>query len=186
LGTKFLGFSFTNHKPPKRRLAAESVARFKERVREPHKRTRGEASSEMAHDERLSAAMDRLLSDDAETRKCSAKLEKWLRRRLRVDGPGAVETSNLRDIGSSASSGNRCAWRPLKRRSSDGPVAPCDHAIAENRLCPTLTRLSRTSRAHGYGYFDPPTAVWYPHVRREWQGRLGDHSPYADCPHPDF
>jgi RNA-directed DNA polymerase len=38
---KFLGFSFTNHKPPKRRLAPKTVARFKERVRELTGRTRG-------------------------------------------------------------------------------------------------------------------------------------------------
>jgi Reverse transcriptase (RNA-dependent DNA polymerase) len=38
---KFLGFSFTNHKPPKRRLAPKAVARFKERVRELTSRTRG-------------------------------------------------------------------------------------------------------------------------------------------------
>ena len=31
---KFLGFSFTNHKQPKRRLAPKTVTRFKERVRE--------------------------------------------------------------------------------------------------------------------------------------------------------
>ena len=31
---KFLGFSFTNHKQPKRRLAPKAVVRFKERVRE--------------------------------------------------------------------------------------------------------------------------------------------------------
>src|SRR5438034_9368532 len=38
---KFLGFSFTNHKQPKRRLAPKGVVRFKERVRELTRRTRG-------------------------------------------------------------------------------------------------------------------------------------------------
>ena len=38
---KFLGFSFTNHKQPKRRIAPKAVERFKERVRELTQRTRG-------------------------------------------------------------------------------------------------------------------------------------------------
>ena len=38
---KFLGFSFTSGKQPKRRVAPKSVARFKKRVRELTKRNRG-------------------------------------------------------------------------------------------------------------------------------------------------
>jgi len=47
---KFLGFSFTNHKQPKRRLAPKAVARFKERVRELTSRTRGISIVRMVHD----------------------------------------------------------------------------------------------------------------------------------------
>src|SRR3984957_14611998 len=47
---KFLGFSFTNHKQPKRRLAPKTVARFKERVRELTRRTRGISLARMVHD----------------------------------------------------------------------------------------------------------------------------------------
>src|SRR5260370_5339195 len=47
---KFLGFSFTNHKPPKRRLAPKAMARFKERVRELTSRTRGISLVRMVHD----------------------------------------------------------------------------------------------------------------------------------------
>jgi RNA-directed DNA polymerase len=47
---KFLGFSFTNHKHPKRRLAPKAVARFKERVRELTLRTRGISLARMAQD----------------------------------------------------------------------------------------------------------------------------------------
>ncbi len=38
---KFLGFSFTRGKQPKRRVAPQSVARFKKRIRELTKRNRG-------------------------------------------------------------------------------------------------------------------------------------------------
>src|SRR6202790_416528 len=47
---KFLGFSFTNHKQPKRRLAPKTGARFKERVRELTWRTRGISLVRMVHD----------------------------------------------------------------------------------------------------------------------------------------
>ena len=38
---KFLGFSFTSNREPKRRIAPKGVKRFKERVRELTSRTRG-------------------------------------------------------------------------------------------------------------------------------------------------
>jgi len=47
---KFLGFSFTNHKQPKRRLAPKAVARFKERVRELTRRTRGIRLARRVHE----------------------------------------------------------------------------------------------------------------------------------------
>src|SRR6266403_5059877 len=47
---KFLGCSFTNHKQPKRRLAPKAVVRFKERVRELTRRTRGISLAQMVHD----------------------------------------------------------------------------------------------------------------------------------------
>ncbi len=46
---KFLGFSFTNHKQPKRRLAPKAVARFQERVGELTRRTRGISLARMVH-----------------------------------------------------------------------------------------------------------------------------------------
>src|SRR6266404_7336808 len=47
---KFLGFSFTNGRVPKRRIAPKAVARFKERVRELTRRTRGVSTERMAGD----------------------------------------------------------------------------------------------------------------------------------------
>ena len=45
---KFLGFSFTWHREPRRRIAPKAVLRFKERVRELTPRTRGVSTEEMA------------------------------------------------------------------------------------------------------------------------------------------
>ena len=47
---KFLGFSFTNHKQPKKRLAPKAFARFKERVRELTRRTQGISLVRMVHE----------------------------------------------------------------------------------------------------------------------------------------
>ncbi|HEY3305600.1 MAG TPA: group II intron reverse transcriptase/maturase [Candidatus Binatia bacterium] len=44
---KFLGFSFTSNREPKRRIAPQAVKRFKERVRELTRRTRGVSLEEM-------------------------------------------------------------------------------------------------------------------------------------------
>ena len=47
---KFLGFSFTNAGVPKRRIAPKAVDRFKERVRELTRRTRGVSIERMAEE----------------------------------------------------------------------------------------------------------------------------------------
>ena len=80
---KFLGFSFTNHKQPKRRLAPKAVARFKERVRELTSRTRGISLVRMVHD--LAEYLRGWIGyfGRCETPEVLAKLEKWLRHRLR-------------------------------------------------------------------------------------------------------
>lgn len=80
---KFLGFSFTNHKPPKRRLAPKAMARFKERVRELTSRTRGISLARMVQD--LAEYLRGWIGyfGRCETPEVLAKLEKWLRRRLR-------------------------------------------------------------------------------------------------------
>src|ERR1700694_3187765 len=47
---KFLGFSFTSNREPKRRLAPKAVIRFKEQVREKTRRTRGVSVEKMAEE----------------------------------------------------------------------------------------------------------------------------------------
>src|SRR3979490_1378087 len=79
---KFLGFSFTNHKQPKRRLAPKAVARFKERVRELTRRTRGISLARMVHEltEYLRGWIDYF--GRCETPSVLEELGLWLRRRL--------------------------------------------------------------------------------------------------------
>jgi RNA-directed DNA polymerase len=47
---KFLGFSFTSQSQPRRRVAPQALARFKERVRELTRRTRGVSLGQMIED----------------------------------------------------------------------------------------------------------------------------------------
>ena len=80
---KFLGFSFTNARVPKRRIAPKAADRFKERVRELTRRTRGVSIERMAED--LSRYLRGWIGyfGKCETPSVLEGLEKWLRRRLR-------------------------------------------------------------------------------------------------------
>ncbi|MEO7705866.1 MAG: group II intron reverse transcriptase/maturase [Thermoflexales bacterium] len=80
---KFLGFSFTNRKEPKRRIAPKAVDRFKERVRELTYRTRGVSIERMAGD--LTRYLRGWLGyfGKCQTPSVLEGLEQWTRRRLR-------------------------------------------------------------------------------------------------------
>jgi RNA-directed DNA polymerase len=81
---KFLGFSFTTHTEPKRRIAPKALERFKERVRELTGRMRGMSLARMV--EELSAYLRgwRSYFGFAQTPHVLRKLDQWLRRRLRA------------------------------------------------------------------------------------------------------
>jgi len=80
---KFLGFSFTAAKEPKRRIAPKTLLRFKKRVRELTKRNRGVSLARMV------AQLSRYLIGwrgyfgFCQTPSVLAGLDSWIRRRLR-------------------------------------------------------------------------------------------------------
>jgi RNA-directed DNA polymerase len=80
---KFLGFSFTAGQQPKRRIAPKAAGRFKERVRELTRRTRGVSIERMAED--LARYLRGWLGyfGRCETPSVLEGLEQWTRRRLR-------------------------------------------------------------------------------------------------------
>jgi RNA-directed DNA polymerase len=80
---KFLGFSFTRERTPKRRIAPKAVLRFKERVRELTRRTRGVSIERMA--EELARYLRGWIGyfGNCETPSVLQNLEEWTRRRLR-------------------------------------------------------------------------------------------------------
>jgi len=80
---KFLGFSFTTNREPKRRIAPKAVLRFKEKIRELTRRTRGVSTERMA--EELARYLRGWLGyfGKCETPFVLEELERWVRRRLR-------------------------------------------------------------------------------------------------------
>jgi RNA-directed DNA polymerase len=80
---KFLGFSFTVDRQPKRRIAPASIERFKQRIRELTRRTRGGSLEEVMG--RLSSYLRGWLGyfDFCQTPSVLRDLESWLHRRLR-------------------------------------------------------------------------------------------------------
>jgi RNA-directed DNA polymerase len=81
---KFLGFSFTGGKAPKRRIAPQALDRFEAKVRELTRRTRGQSL------EQIVKGLSRYLTGwrgyfgFCETPSVLRELDQWTRRRLRA------------------------------------------------------------------------------------------------------
>lgn len=81
---KFLGFSFTWQREPRRRIAPKAIARFKQRVLELTRRTRGVSVETMV--EQLGRYLTgwRGYFGFCQTPSVLQRLDRWLRRRLRL------------------------------------------------------------------------------------------------------
>ena len=80
---KFLGFSFTGGATPRRRIAPQAIARFKERVRKATRRTRGASLEQIVKDLSRSLIGWRGYFGFCETPSVLRALDQWIRRRLR-------------------------------------------------------------------------------------------------------
>jgi RNA-directed DNA polymerase len=80
---KFLGFSFTNAREPKRRIAAKALVRFKQKVRELTGRTRGIGIERMAKELTSYLRGWKSYFGFSQTPSVFRELDKWIRRRLR-------------------------------------------------------------------------------------------------------
>jgi RNA-directed DNA polymerase len=80
---KFLGFSFTDEKAPRRRIAPQAVVRFKERVRALTMRTRGVSLAQITKELSLYLKGWRGYFGFCETPSMLSRLDRWIRRRLR-------------------------------------------------------------------------------------------------------
>ncbi len=80
---KFLGFSFTSGREPKRRIAPKARQRFKARVRELTRRTRGISLQEMVNQLADYLRGWRSYFGSCQTPSVLRHLDSWVRRRLR-------------------------------------------------------------------------------------------------------
>jgi RNA-directed DNA polymerase len=80
---KFLGFSFTSEREPRRRIAPKAMARFKKRIRELTRRTRGISLPQMVKEMTTYLRGWLAYFSDCQTPSVLQGLETWLRRRLR-------------------------------------------------------------------------------------------------------
>src|SRR6201997_2878806 len=82
---KFLGFSFTGGKEsPRRRIAPQAVARFKTKVRELTRRTRGRSLTQIIKELSTYLIGWRGYFGFCQTPSVLRRLDEWLRRRLRA------------------------------------------------------------------------------------------------------
>ncbi len=81
---KFLGFSFTSRKEPKRRIAPQALARFKAKVRELTQRTRGVSLAQTIEELSRYLIGWRGYFGACETPSVLQALDQWIRRRLRA------------------------------------------------------------------------------------------------------
>jgi RNA-directed DNA polymerase len=81
---KFLGFSFTGGKEPRRRIAPQAIARFKAKVRELTRRTRGRSLVQVAKELSTYLVGWRGYFGFCQTPSVLRALDEWIRRRLRA------------------------------------------------------------------------------------------------------
>ena len=81
---KFLGFSYTSERQPRRRIAPQAIARFKARVRELTRRTRGRSLAQIVKELSTYLAGWRGYFGFCQTPSVLRALDEWIRRRLRA------------------------------------------------------------------------------------------------------
>jgi RNA-directed DNA polymerase len=81
---KFLSFSFTGGREPRRRIAPQAIARFKARVRELTRRTRGRSLAQIVKQLSVYLIGWRGYFGFCQTPSVLRALDEWLRRRLRA------------------------------------------------------------------------------------------------------
>ena len=130
---KFLGFSLTRAREPKRRIAAKSLVRFKQRVRELTGRTRGISIEQMTKE-----LADYLRSwkgyfGFAETPSVLERLDQWIRQRLRSVIWGAMETRQA-EVSRTASNGRMGRLGGENGRKPPWPMAHRQQPCHEVRI----------------------------------------------------
>ncbi len=80
---KFLGFSFSNHREPKRRISSKTLLRCKQKIRELTRRTRGISLEQMLKELTAYLRGWKGYFGFCQTPSLLQQLDKWIRHRLR-------------------------------------------------------------------------------------------------------
>jgi hypothetical protein len=177
---KFLGFSFTGEREPRRRIAPKAIARFKERIREPTRRTRGISLRQMV--QKIATYLPGWLGYFGTVKRlrcCTA-----LKRGYAADSGRWCGNSGSADGQGSASFANGRSARTWRHKPPGVLTAPGESRTRPRWPLPypTPTLLSSGFRLWSYGpSLIRRTAVCGPACTVVWQGRRGDLPPYADC-----
>src|SRR5207302_10105940 len=81
---KYLGFSYTGGREPRRRIAPQAIARFKARVRELTRRMRGRSLAQIVKELSVYLIGWRGYFGFCQTPSVLRELDQWIRRRLRA------------------------------------------------------------------------------------------------------
>ena len=142
---QFLGFSFTaGGKKTKRRIAAKAVAKFKQRVRELTRRSRGVSIERVV--EELTRFMHGWISYYGYSQQPSVlqDLDSWVKRRLRCASLGAVEDSASEVHGTEKTRGG-CVCGGAECCQRAWPVAAQSDTGAELRTVECLLQQAWTT-----------------------------------------
>jgi RNA-directed DNA polymerase len=144
---KFLGFSFTSGRVPKRRMAPKAVLRFRVKVRELTDRTRGRSTEQMATD--LTRYLQGWIGyfGKCQTPSVLAGLEEWVRRRLRSAiwkqwkrGPARYAELRKRGVGAVlAAQTAASAHGPWRLANSPALALALPNAYFDSLAIPRLT-----------------------------------------------
>src|SRR6202140_5382231 len=137
---KFLGFSFTGGTAPRRRIAPQAIVRFKARVRELTRRTGGRSLAQIVKELSVYLIGWRGYFGFCQTSSVLAKLDRWLRRRLRAVvwkqwKRGRTRFSELRRCG---------VGRDLAAQTAGNPHGPWRLANSPALPLPMPTAFFRT------------------------------------------
>ena len=178
---KFLGFSFTGGAAPKRRIAPQALARFKEPVRKATKRTQGTSLEKIVEDLSRYLIGWRGHFGFCETPSALRVLDRWVRRRLRSIvwkqwKRGTTRFAELRRRGV----GHNLAAQTAG--SAHGPWrisnSPALAIALPNDLFRKSLRLASLSA--GESRIINRTAVYGPVRTVVWEGRSRKAPPYPD------
>jgi RNA-directed DNA polymerase len=133
---KFLGFSFSNNKEPKRRIAPKAMLRCKQKIRGLTRRTRGISLEQMLKELTAYLRGGKSYFGFCQTPSLLQKLDKWIRHRLRSRiwkqwKRGPARYAKLRQLGIDKDLAAQTAGSPHGPwRLANSPALPCALPIA--------------------------------------------------------